>query len=111
MNTHAERFNRNIQEQFMDYHEDQLLHDLSGFNRKLADWLVDCNTVLPHHSLGLRSLATSSSIINPSAKGGGLIHQDDLGVACGYYCSVYTCVFYVYDSAYFLKPPLLKEDI
>ncbi|WP_423905851.1 integrase core domain-containing protein [Candidatus Spongiihabitans sp.] len=74
MNPCAERFNRTIQEQFVDYHEDQLFHDLPGFNRKLADWLVDCNTVLLHHSLGLQSPATSSSIINPSAIWGGLIH-------------------------------------
>ena len=60
---------RTIQEQFVDYHEDQLFHDLPGFNRKLANWLLDCNTVLPHHSLGLQSPATSSSIINLSAKG------------------------------------------
>ncbi|WP_423910164.1 hypothetical protein [Candidatus Spongiihabitans sp.] len=49
MNPCAERFNRTIQEQFVDYHEDQLFHDLPGFNRKLADWLVDCNTVLIHN--------------------------------------------------------------
>ncbi|WP_423909814.1 hypothetical protein [Candidatus Spongiihabitans sp.] len=28
----AERFNRTIQEQLVDYHEDQLFHDLNGFN-------------------------------------------------------------------------------
>ncbi len=43
-------------------------------NRKLADWLIDDNTVLPHHSLGLQSPATSSSNINHSVKGDGLIH-------------------------------------
>ncbi|WP_423909522.1 integrase core domain-containing protein [Candidatus Spongiihabitans sp.] len=73
MNPCAECFNRTIQEQFGDYHEDELFHDLAGFNHKLADWLLDCNTVLPHHSLGLRSPATSSSIINPSTNEGGLI--------------------------------------
>ena len=55
MNAHAERFNRTVQEQFVDYHEDLLFTDLAAFNRKLADWLVDYNTVLPHHSLGLQS--------------------------------------------------------
>ncbi len=48
MNAHVERFNRALQEQFVDYHEDQLFHDLAGFNRKLAAWLLDYNTVLPH---------------------------------------------------------------
>ncbi|WP_423906522.1 hypothetical protein [Candidatus Spongiihabitans sp.] len=74
MNPCAEHFNRTIQEQFVDYHEDQLFHDLASFNRKLANWLLDCNTVLHHHSLGLQSPATSSSTINQSAEEGGLIH-------------------------------------
>ena len=53
--TEVEGFNRTIQKQFVDYHEDELFHDLAGFNRKLANWLIDDNTVLPHHSLGLQS--------------------------------------------------------
>ena len=51
MNAHVERFNRTLQEQFVDYHEALLFDDLAAFNRKLADWLVAYNTVLPHHSL------------------------------------------------------------
>ena len=54
MNAHNERFNRTLQEQFVDYEEDLLFTDLEGFNRKLAEWLVQYNTVLPHHSLGLK---------------------------------------------------------
>jgi len=54
MNAHNERFNRTLQEQFVDYHEELLFGDLEGFNRKLAEWLVQYNTVLPHHSLGLK---------------------------------------------------------
>ena len=30
------------------------LTDLEGFNRRLAEWLIGYNTVLPHHSLGLK---------------------------------------------------------
>ena len=55
MNAHNERFNRTIQEQFVDFHEDLLFTDLHAFNRKLANWLVDYNTKLPHHGLGLNS--------------------------------------------------------
>ncbi len=55
MNAHAERFNRTLQETFVDYHEDLLFDDLAAFNRKLADWLLAYNTVLPHHSLGRQS--------------------------------------------------------
>ena len=55
MNAHAERFNRTLQEQFVDYHEDLLFDDLAAFNRNLADWLLAYNTVLPHHSLARQS--------------------------------------------------------
>ena len=55
MNAHCERFNRTIQEQFVDYHADLLFTDLALFNRKMAAWLVEYNTVIPHHSLGLQT--------------------------------------------------------
>ena len=55
MNAHAERFNRTLQESFVDYHEDLLFTDLALFNRKLADWLVFYNTERPHHALGQQS--------------------------------------------------------
>lgn len=55
MNAHAERFNRTIQESFVDYHENLLFTDLALFNRKLADWLVFYNAERPHHSLGQQS--------------------------------------------------------
>jgi transposase InsO family protein len=55
MNAHVERFNRTIQESFVDYHEDLLFTDLALFNRKLADWLVFYNAQRPHHSLGQQS--------------------------------------------------------
>lgn len=37
MNAHNERFNRTIQEQFVDYHEDLLFSDIELFNQKMAD--------------------------------------------------------------------------
>jgi transposase InsO family protein len=52
MNAHVERFNRTIQESFVDYHEDLLFTDLDRFNQKLADWLVFYNAERPHHSGG-----------------------------------------------------------
>jgi transposase InsO family protein len=55
MNAHAERFNRTIQESFVDYHEELLFTDLALFNRKLADWLVVPDTERPHHFLGQQS--------------------------------------------------------
>ena len=50
MNAHCERFNRTIQECFVDYHEDLLFTDLNLFNQKMSDWIVFYNTELPHLS-------------------------------------------------------------
>ena len=50
MNAHCERFNRTIQESFVDYHEDLLFSDRALFNQKMSDWLVFYNTELPHLS-------------------------------------------------------------
>jgi transposase InsO family protein len=48
MNAHSERFNRSIQESFVDYHEDLLFSDITLFNQKMTDWIVFYNTQLPH---------------------------------------------------------------
>ena len=55
MNAHNERFNRTIQEQFVDYYEDLLFTDIDLFNEKMANWLIDYNTIIPHHSLQMYS--------------------------------------------------------
>lgn len=47
MNSHLERFNRTIQEEFIDYHDGELL-STHLFNQKLIDWLVWHNTERPH---------------------------------------------------------------
>ena len=54
MNAHCERFNRTIQEEFVDYHAG-LLIDPSAFNRILIPWLVWYNTERPHWGLDLKS--------------------------------------------------------
>lgn len=55
MNAHNERFNRTIQEQFVDYYEDLLFTDIDLFNQDMADWLIDYNTFIPHHSLNMKT--------------------------------------------------------
>jgi len=55
MNAHNERFNRTIQEQFVDFYEDLLFTDMELFNQKMASWLIDYNTKIPHHSLQMNS--------------------------------------------------------
>ena len=49
MNAHLERFNRTIQEEFVDYHVSDLKTP-ELFNRKLIDWLVWYNTDRVHYA-------------------------------------------------------------
>ena len=50
-NSHIERFNRTIQEQFVDWHIDSL-DDPAAFNHELMDYLIWYNTEKPHRGLG-----------------------------------------------------------
>ena len=50
-NTFIERFNRTVQEQFIDYHK-QLLENTHTFNQKLIQYLLYYNTEKPHRSIG-----------------------------------------------------------
>lgn len=54
MNAHEERFNRTIQEEFVDFHEHLLLNPVA-FNDKLVDYLIWFNTERPHWALNLKS--------------------------------------------------------
>lgn len=54
-NAHIERFNRSLQEEFIQYHRALLRDDVSKLNEKLMDYLLWYNAERPHHSLGLRS--------------------------------------------------------
>lgn len=55
MNAYNERFNRTIKDMFISYNEDLLFTDINEFNRQMAKWLIDYNTVLPHTSLGYKT--------------------------------------------------------
>jgi transposase InsO family protein/transposase-like protein len=54
MNAHNERFNRTIQEEFVEYHLDALI-DPPSFNQKLIEYLIWYNTLRPHWGLQLKS--------------------------------------------------------
>ena len=54
INTYIERYNRTIQEEFIDNHL-ELLGDKPLFNQELADYLIFYNTRRPHKALGLKS--------------------------------------------------------
>ena len=49
MNCHLERFNRTIQEEFVDYHAGELANP-DTFNNKLIDWLIWYNTKRVHYA-------------------------------------------------------------
>lgn len=49
MNAHCERFNRTIQEEFIDYHQGELINPIA-FNRSLITWLIWYNTKRPHYA-------------------------------------------------------------
>ena len=49
MNAHLERFNRTIQEEFINYHSFLLLSP-NEFNRKLMDYLIFYNTQRVHYA-------------------------------------------------------------
>jgi transposase InsO family protein len=51
---HIEKYNRTIQEEFIDYNEN-LLNDINIFNEKLTDWLIWYNTDRFHWGLQLTS--------------------------------------------------------
>jgi transposase InsO family protein len=52
MNAHCERFNRTLQDEFLDYHYDQLFFgDLTDINLELLRWLSWYNLERPHFSL------------------------------------------------------------
>jgi transposase InsO family protein len=51
---HIEKFNRTIQEEFIDWNE-VLLDDANIFNQKLTEWLIWYNTKRYHWSLNLTS--------------------------------------------------------
>jgi transposase InsO family protein len=55
MNAMIERFNRTIQEQYVNWNLMSLKDDLPTFNKNLIEWLLWYDTKRPHESLGLVS--------------------------------------------------------
>jgi hypothetical protein len=52
MNAHCERFNRTIQEEFVNYYYDDLQDQIDIFNDKMIDYLLWYNGERPHWALG-----------------------------------------------------------
>lgn len=62
MNAYVERFNRTLQEEFVNWNKETLAYDLEKFNRKLIEWLLWYNTERPHWTL--RQIPPMQFIIN-----------------------------------------------
>lgn len=55
MNAYIERFNRTIQEQYVNWNLMSLKDDITTFNKNLMEWLLWYDTKRPHESLGMVS--------------------------------------------------------
>jgi len=55
MNAHCERFNRTVQDEFLDVYEELLFYDLPQFNQRLLRYLAWFNAERPHHALQLQT--------------------------------------------------------
>ncbi len=51
IHAHMERFNKTLQEEFVDYHLDTAITEPKIFQTKLTEWLTWYNTERPHQSL------------------------------------------------------------
>jgi len=47
----VERFNRTIQEQFVNWNKDILVDDINAFNKKLMEYLIWYNTKKTHRAI------------------------------------------------------------
>jgi len=54
INTYIERYNRTLQEEFIENNLD-IIHDKALFSKALAEYLIFYNAQRPHKSLGLKS--------------------------------------------------------
>ena len=62
MNAVVERFNRTVQEDFIDWNREMMVEKINGFNEKLIEWLLWYNTERPHQTL--RQIPPMQYIIN-----------------------------------------------
>ena len=54
MNAHAERFNRTVQEEFVNYYQGLMAINMPEFNRRLAEYLCFYNLKRVHYAFGNR---------------------------------------------------------
>ncbi len=75
MNSHCERFNRTVQEEFIDYHINELFDNITLFNQKLREYSVFYNTKRVHWAF--KNKMTPLEVLYKSA-----YYQDTLPEEC-----------------------------
>lgn len=79
-NSVLERFNRTIQEEFVEM-IDSGLEDVQEFNTRLLDWLIEYNSVRPHQALDyLTPLEYIDSLLLPMSSSRTLSFLSDIAV-------------------------------
>jgi len=85
-NSHIERFNRTLQEEFVDANTN-LLPDLNTFNNRLVDYLLFYNTERPHQAL---------RYLSPMARVVQYLHQSDMYATNTRRCNDYEILLVYY---------------
>jgi transposase InsO family protein len=76
-NGKIERYNRTIQEEFIDYHLDELGGNIDNFNHLLTDWCIYYNTRRPHAAHVQKVAGRKTGIQIPPMR--AVIYMLDLG--------------------------------
>lgn len=82
MNAHVERFNKTIQNDFVDFHYGLLKADINEFNRKLMDWLIWYNTRRVHYAFQ-NKLSPAQFMLSLQRSSSTKLLQDSR-IGCGY---------------------------
>ncbi len=82
MNAHVERFNKTIQNDFVDFRYGLLKDDVSGFNRELMDWLIWYNTRRVH--CAFRNKLSPMQFMLSLQRSSPMKLLQDSRIGCGY---------------------------
>lgn len=82
MNAHVERFNKTIQEDFVNYRYQLLRDDIDEFNRQLMDWLIFYNTDRAHFAFQNKMTPLQFMMSNQKSLPTNIALESKIG--CGY---------------------------
>jgi len=94
MNSHCERFNRTIQEEFVDFRANKLIN-LTSFNQDLMRWLVWYNAERPHYAFQNKLSPLQFMITLEKSKQS---QESKIGWTHTFYCVFFRKMVYLYSS-------------